>query len=121
DFWLFADALESMASGHPFLTRFAPHGTGWIQHGAVHPTWVFYLFYPIAALFGGVTAALLWNPFFLTLGGVVLGLFARRVLDPFRALLLTIAYFVCQWISTALSYDTHFETAYPFFVFLLMY
>jgi hypothetical protein len=121
DFWLFVDILEQMQKGAFFLTRFAPQDLGYVQHGIVHPmlSWVF--IYPVAAIFGSVFAALLFNPLLLGAAGWMLGLLSQKKWGSPAAILFTLSFFASTQVGKIWMYDTHPEAAYPFFVLLWLW
>jgi hypothetical protein len=116
DFWLFEDMTRQLQLGGPFLTRFAPQSAGWVQHGTVHPTFIWYLTVPLAWLFGPTAAALLFGPTFLAGAGYCLGVLARPRWGKAGALTLTSAFLLSTQVGRIQTYDVHPESAYPFWV-----
>jgi hypothetical protein len=126
DFWLFVDMLRQMAAGAPFLTRFAPQATGWVQHGAVHPFFSLYALLPVAWLGSAESAMLLLNPLALTAAAGVLALWVRELPGnparaDLRACLAAAAFLLCSPVGRALMYEAHPETLYPLGIFLWLW
>lgn len=122
DHWLFVDLVNNMKSGHFFLTRFAPHEAGLIQHGAVHPYhWIFFPILPLTYLFDTNLILLLWNPFVLTFSGFCLWrlLSTLKIQSPSSVLILASFQF-SSLVTLINSADIHPEGLYPAFVFLLL-
>lgn len=118
DFWLFVDMIRQTSRGAPFLTRFAPQDTGWIQHGAVHPFFALCLAVPLAWLTSSTWAALALMPLALSLAAAVLALWARQLVGARNALLAAAAFLLSNQVGKVLSYETHPEALYPLAVFL---
>lgn len=116
DFWLFVDILEQMKSGGVFLTRFAPHSTGFVQHGTVHPMLTWGFLYPFAQWIGSVPSALCFGPAMIALAAFFLALLARGTWGGIGALFFSFAFLISTQVGKILNYEVHPETAYPFFV-----
>lgn len=118
DFWLFEDMIRQMQEGGFFLTRFAPQAIGFVQHGAVHPTFSWILTVPFAWVLGATQAALLFGPLVFALAAVVLAHLARPRVGATAALTLAAAFLASTQVGKVLNYDVHFESAYPLFLLL---
>jgi hypothetical protein len=82
-------------------------------------SWVF--IYPVAAIFGSVFAALLFNPLLLGAAGWMLGLLSQKKWGSPAAILFTLSFFASTQVGKIWMYDTHPEAAYPFFVLLWLW
>jgi hypothetical protein len=120
DFWVFEDMIRQLARGEPFLTRFAPHAPGWVQHGAIHAFWVLYLAVPLSFAVGPTLAALLFSPLAFAAAGGALGVLTRKRLGTTASLALVFGFLFSSYVAKTVMYDTHPESAYPLFVFLWM-
>jgi hypothetical protein len=118
DFWLFVDILEQMKQGAFFLTRFAPHEIGYVQHGAVHPMFSWGLLLPLSFLIGSAHAALVHNPLVLSLAGLMVALLTRKSWEAWGSILWTCAFLGSTQVGKVLLYEVHPESAYPFFMLL---
>ena len=122
DFWLHEDILRNLADqGAGLLTRFAPHGFGFTQHGAIHPSLIFYFIAPFAWIFSATWTALCFNPLVLSLAAGLVALLAQPAWGKGQALLLAFAFMISSPVNGTLMYDMHPEAAYPLFVFLWAY
>jgi uncharacterized membrane protein len=118
DFWLFEDMLRQMLAGAPFLTRFAPQSAGWVQHGAVHGFFAWYLTLPLAWLFNPINACLIFGPLAFALAGGILAVLARPVWGGGYSVIICALFLLSSQVGKVLSYDVHPEAIYPLFVFL---
>jgi hypothetical protein len=118
DFWLFEDMLRNSSRGAPFVTRFAPQATGFVQHGAVHSFGLWFALAPLARVSGALAPALLFGPVVLALAGCALARLCRPRWGAAAALVIGGAFLLSSHAGKALTYDVHPETAYPLFVFL---
>lgn len=122
DFWLHEDIIHNLATrGSALVTRFAPQNYGFTQHGAIHPSWIFYFTTPLAWIFSATAAALIFNPLVLCLAAMMIALLAQPRWGSGSALLLAFAFLVSSPVNGTLMYDMHPEAAYPLFVFLWAY
>ncbi len=121
DFWLFEDMLEQGIEGGYFLTRFASHAVGFVQHGTVHPMLTWALMTGPALLLGPLTACLLFNPLFLSLAGVLLAVLTLEAWGSFGSLAFMVAFYASVQVGKILAYDVHPEAAYPFFLLLWLW
>jgi hypothetical protein len=121
DFWLFVDLLEQAKKGAFFLTRFAPQGLGYVQHGTVHPMFSWAALIPFSFVLGSVHTSLLFNPVVLTLGGWMLALLAKKKWSSLSALALCGAFLFSTQVGKILMYETHPEAAYPVLLFLWLW
>ena len=117
DFWLFVDMLRGMEAGVPFVTRFAPQAIGYVQHGAVHAFFGWYLALPLTWLAGPFAAALLFGPLMLSAATGVLALALRPAAGAQTALIAAGLFWLCSPAGKILMYDVHPEAAYPLAVF----
>jgi hypothetical protein len=117
DFWLFEDMLRQMLHGAPFLTRFAPQAPGFVQHGAVHAFFIWYLTVPLSWILGTTGAALAYNPLLLAGAGAMLAVITRPRWGAASAWALALAFLLSSYTGKLLMYETHPETAYPLLVF----
>ncbi len=120
DFWLFVDALNSAAGGGAWLTRFAPQGIGWVQHGAVHAFLPLFFFVPLVWVLGAKWTALLINPFALSLAGYFLALLARPRSGVMGALAWMLGFYALSANGKTLMYEAHPESLYPLLFFAVL-
>jgi len=118
DFWLFEDMLEQMKKGAFLVTRFAPQGIGWVQHGGVHATltWIWNL--PFAYILSPLQVSILFEPVSFALSATLLASIVRRRWNAPAAIILASAFLMSSQVGKCLMYDVHPEADYPFFVFL---
>jgi uncharacterized membrane protein len=120
DFWLFEDMLYWFTRGEPYITRFAPQGSGPVQHGGVHVYLSFLLTAPLAMLFGPLSVALAFNAAMISGAGYVLARIAYGYTKSVKvALALAFAFWISEWTSRILMFDMHPEAAYPLCGFLM--
>ncbi|MEO5971093.1 MAG: hypothetical protein ABIQ95_14285 [Bdellovibrionia bacterium] len=113
DFWLFTDILEQGKKGVFFLTRFAPQGLGYVQHGTVHPMLTWGLLTLPAWIFGSIWTALIFNPLVLAGAGWMVGILSRKRWGNFHSLFFAAAFLASTQVGKILNYDVHPEAAYP--------
>jgi len=120
DFWLFEDMLYWFTKGEPYITRFAPQGSGPVQHGGVHAYLSFLLTAPLAMIFGPLPVALAFNAAMIAGAGYVLARISYGYTRSVKvALALAFAFWISEWTSRILMFDMHPEAAYPLCGFLL--
>ncbi len=120
DFWLFEDMLRWMSRGEPYVTRFAGHAAGPIQHGAVHAYLSLWAAVPFAIIFSPLTVCILMVPLALALGGYAIGRMSLKSSNSKLLVLgLPIAFWMSEWTNRTLNYDTHPEAFYIPLVFLV--
>lgn len=118
DFWLFTDMLEQMKHGGFLITRFAPQGIGWVQHGVIHRSFTWALALPFAWIFGSVNSALLFEPWIFALSAAALAGLAREKWGSLGALAIASAFLLSSQVGRILMYDVHPEAAYPLCFFV---
>jgi hypothetical protein len=121
DFWLFVDCLEQAARGAPWLTRFAPQGEGWVQHGGVHAFIPLFAFVPLVYLIGAKATALLINPVALALGGWFVGRMTVAEWGARGSVAWMLGFFALSSNGKTLMYETHPEALYPALVLGALY
>lgn len=120
DFWLIEDLFRHVASGQPYVTRFAGQA-GPLQHGGMHAYLTIGTLVPAIKLIGSTGTALLLIPFSFALTGYLIG---RRLSNSthssFLILGFPIAFWMSEWTNRVLLYDTHPEALYAPLVFLTL-
>lgn len=120
DFWLFDDMLKFMIEGQPYVTRFTGHGAGPVQHGTIHAFLTYWLNLPFAFIFGSTITNAAFNAIVLGLAGWVLGhLTFARLNSPGTALVVAAVFFMSEWTSRVLMYESHPEALYPLLIFIV--
>jgi uncharacterized membrane protein len=120
DFWLFDDMLRFMSVGQPYVTRFTGHGHGPVQHGTIHSFLTLWLDLPFVYIFGATVTNTAFNAIALGLAGWVLGhVTFARLKSPALAIVLPAAFYMSEWTSRVLMYESHPEALYPLLIFLV--